>query len=469
MIALRDYQSAAVGRLRDAFRAGARRPVFVLPTGGGKTVTFAYMAARAAERGQRVAILAHRVELLDQISETLARFDVPHSLIAPGRPFHPTAPVFVASAFSVPSRLARIAPPELLIVDEAHHAVQGNSWGRVIAAWPDAHVIGVTATPIRMGGKGLGGVFDAMVEGPTVAELIDAGHLSPYRLFAPTTVDTSGLRVRGGDFVASELASACDRPTITGDAVEHYRRHADGRQAVVFCVSVEHARNVAAGFAGAGYAAASVDGEMTRADRSAAITAFRDRRTTILTSADLIGEGFDVPSIEAAVLLRPTMSLGLYLQQVGRALRVLPGKDHAVILDHAGNSRRHGMPCDVREWTLADRRRRRDGEAGSVATCPACLRVHHPAPVCPGCGHDYREARGEGAGAREVAQVDGVLAEVQPARFSPDRAHNARIALRLARRATSIDELRNIAREAGYKKGWAWHQWQQRHAAGATA
>jgi superfamily II DNA or RNA helicase len=244
-------------------------------------------------------------------------------------------------------------------------------------------------------------VFDDMILGPTVRQLIDLGSLSEYRMYAPKqAVDLTGIARRGGDYARGEVAAAMDKPAIHGDAVAHYRRHCDGAPAVAFCVSVEHAEHVAESFRASGYRSASIDGSMPREIRRGILQEFSRGGLNVLTSCDLISEGFDVPGIVAAILLRPTQSLALYLQQVGRALRVAPGKSHAVILDHVKNSESrdkggqgHGMPCQDREWSLIGRdagsRKTKAGEA-AVRQCESCFAVSPAAAsACRECGKAF--------------------------------------------------------------------------------
>ena len=445
MIELRPYQAGLIDRARDNFQAGHSRQLLVLPTGGGKTVCFSYMAGRAVSKGLKVWILAHRVELLEQIGRTLRDFGVPHGVIAPGYISEHRQPVQVASVFTLARRLDRYAKPDLIIVDEAHHCTTGSTWGQIISANRQAKLLGVTATPCRLDGAGLGDLYDVMVQGPTVRELIDLGALSPYRLFAPAGIDLSGVHTRMGDFVRGELAAAVDKPSITGDAVAHYKKLASGRRAVAFCVSVEHAYHVAEQFRASGISAQSIDGSMERTLRASVLGEFSAGRVQVLTSCDLISEGFDVPSIEAAILLRPTQSLGLYLQQVGRSLRTAPGKEEAIILDHAGNVKRHGLPDEERDWSLDGSAKKRGAQRSEVPvkTCPACFATVHSVATHCSCGYEFPVK------AREVDHVDGDLQEVDPKQAVRER--------RLEQgRAQTLEDLVAIGRARGMKRPELW-------------
>lgn len=464
MIELRPYQAEAVERIRESIKNGARRVVFVLPTGGGKTVVASYMVDAAQARGTPVLFVAHRIELIEQISDALHAFAIPHGIIAQGRSMT-GLPVQVGMIGTVVGRAARLRHrPRLIIVDEAHHATAAT-YRRLIDLWPDAHVIGLTATPARTDGTGLAEVFDAIVVGPTIRELIEAGHLTPFSLLAPPTdIDLSGVRTARGDYARGELAKRVDRATVTGDAVEHYRQYAAPATFCAFCVSREHASHVADQFTAAGFPCAAIDGSMSMGERAEILSALRDGRLLGVSSCDLISEGFDLPRIGAAILLRPTQSLIVYLQQIGRALRTAPGKERAVILDHAGNVWRHGLPDMEREWTLEGRPKRRGGDAErgiAVKQCRSCFSVF-PATLAA-CPHCATSARGAGA-VREVHERDGRLIEITEAVRRADRWRDMpyQDAMREIRQAAreqgafvAAGMLVEMANARGYKRGWA--------------
>lgn len=460
MITLRPYQERFISDLRAVYGGGAHSALGVMPTGSGKTVCFSHMAASAAAKRNTVGIVAHRVEILEQIGKALESFGVHHGYLAPGFSPDPMAPVQVCSVQAMARRIDRYVrrPFDFLIVDEAHHAAAGTGWHAVINAHAGKRVLGVTATPIRLSGEPLSIAFEKMVIGPTVSDLIANGALTPYRLFAPFRPDMASVGRRGGDYIRSETAELMDKPTITGSAVEHYQRICRGKRAVVFCVSVAHAEHVAAQFEAAGIKAASLDGGMTRGERQGTLARFAAGAIPVLTSCDIVSEGFDVPSIEVAILLRPTESLSLYLQQVGRALRPHPGKQSAIILDHAGNSvsrlyggRGHGFPDDPREWTLSGGKpdKKASGERTiPTVICGVCFAVFRPAPCCPECG-SRRDAQG-----REIAEVAGVLEEVDPnlVRLAM-RQEQDEINLRV-QRTRGLLPLARLADELGRDEGW---------------
>ena len=247
-VQLRDYQIKAVNDVRASFAAGNRSVLLVSPVGSGKTTIFSYISAGIYRKNKRVWVLAHRRELLRQISETQAQFKVPHGILSGGYHGVPNAQVLVASVFTLVNRIKHMQPPHLIIGDEAHHFTLNSSWGKIVAAFPSAKVLGVTATPSRLDGKGLGDVFNDMVMGPSVAELTARGFLSPAIVYAPAKPDLSGLKRRAGDYVTGEIEDVMDKPKITGSAVKHYQRYADGKRAVAFCCSIAHAEHTAEQF-----------------------------------------------------------------------------------------------------------------------------------------------------------------------------------------------------------------------------
>ena len=456
MLELRPYQTDSVTELREAYANGAKSPLYVLPTGGGKTFSFAYIAMLTANRGGRVLILVHRSELIKQSSATLDFIGVPHGIVAPGHSATDDA-VQIASVQTLARRIKKRAyHADLIIVDEAHHAVAG-SWRKILDAFPEARILGVTATPCRLDGRGLDGVFDAMIQGPSVSDLIEAGYLSEYSLFAPSCdLDMSRVTRRGGDYAKNEIAEQVDKPTITGSAVGHYRRLCDGRPAIAFCATVKHAEHVAETFRIAGYNSESLDGTLDAETRAARIAGLASGEIHVLTSCEIISEGFDLPAVAVAILLRPTASTSLYLQQVGRALRPFPGKSKAVILDHVGNTLRHGLPDEDREWSLDGLAKRSRGatEAGpSFIQCARCFFCFVPEPRCPHCGAECALPKD-----RTPDEVEGELVELSAEEIAAARAARKRE----EGRAGTLEELLALAKQRGYKPGWAHYRWTAR-------
>ena len=447
-IALRPYQLEAVQRVRLAFMEGHRAVLFVLPTGGGKTVVFSHIAQQAAARGNRIAVLVHRAELLEQASRSLAALGVEHGLIAAGRSMNLRAPVQVASVATLARRLGLLKPEhfQLLIVDEAHHSNAGT-WSKVIGHFHSAHLLGVTATPVRSDGRGLGEFYSELVLGPTPAWLSDNGYLAPARVYAPPIgFSAQGLRRRMGDFDLRQAAGALGGSRILGDAVSHYQRHLTGRTAIGFCCSIAHAQAVAEAFSERGINAASIDGTQDAATRRQLLEQLGAGELKVLTSCSLIGEGVDVPSVGGCLLLRPTQSLALHLQMIGRCLRPQPGKE-AVILDHVGNIERLGHHLDVQEWSLDGIKKREQTRAPSVKTCPQCFcAMASTLSLCPECGHVFRPER------QKLVTVEGELREISQQELRSRRKKEQGD-------ARSLEELIALGTKRGLKnpQGWARH------------
>jgi DNA repair protein RadD len=444
-VELRSYQLQAIASVRIAVMQ-ANRALLVMPTGSGKTVVFSEICRLANDKGKKVLILVHRRELVKQASDKLTKAGVQHGIIAAG--FDPSdQPVQVASVQTLIRRLnSGTFTPDLIIIDEAHHAVAG-SWDKIIGHFTDAKIIGVTATPSRLDGRGLGSHFSTLVSGPSVEQLTKLGFLSPHRVFAPPVIaDLSNVKTRAGDYANDQLSEAMDRPTITGDAIGHYRRLADGLPAIAFCCSIAHAKSVCESFNKAGYRAKLVTGNMPMEERDEAISGLADGRTQVLCSVDVVSEGTDVPAVSAAILLRPTQSEALYLQQVGRILRPKPGKI-AIVLDHVGSTLKHGFVDDLRKWSLDSKPRRKNFEGvPSVRQCPICFAAFRPQPVCPMCGHEFPVKP-----KRQLTEREGELREMRRQDAIERREKRQEIG-----RARTLPELLALAKKKGYKPGWAY-------------
>mgnify|MGYP000653330887 FL=1 len=487
-ITLRPYQQDVVNEVRKSFAEGYKCPLLVAATGAGKTVMFSYIAKNAAEKNNAIIIAAHRKEIIRQISLSLARFALPHSVIAApalvrqikvaqfkafGKSFvDPTSSTMVGSVQTIVGRFAdidvsiahlskRISKPAKTIViqDEGHHVVENTAWGRVMDRYGPA--VGnvsliVTASPQRLDGRGLGkghgGYADTIIEAPPMSWLIENGFLSPYRIFtAQHQIDVSSVKTRMGDYATSDLQEVVDKPQITGDAITHWRKHANGLKTAIFCVSVEHSKHVAAEFNANGIPAAHIDGGTDDTERDKAIIDFANGKILVITNVNILSEGFDLASIaqqdvtiDCVVDLAPTQSLVNALQRWGRALRPAFGKT-AVLLDHAGNVMRHGLPDEDRSWTLEGVKKKKrkaeddDEEDVKVKCCPDCFSIHEPKPVCPNCGHVYEIK------ARKIEHIEGELKEIQQEQIEKMR----RDRMLQQGKAQTVDELVQQGMSAG--------------------
>jgi superfamily II DNA or RNA helicase len=427
-------------------------------TGFGKTCVASAIAQSAVSKGKRVIFTVHRGNLMDQTAGTFREFEIPHGFIVAGTRYEDQHQVAVASIATLTRRLAVIPAPDLLVIDEAHLALAAT-WAKVINFYRErgTKILAFTATPRRLDGRPLSDLFDRLVLGPSPRWLIDNGFLSDYRAFCPSEVDLSGVKMKLGDFDHTALEAAVNKPALTGDAARHYLKLANGTRALAYCVSIRHSENVAAHFNEQGIPAAHIDGGTPREGQRRIIRAFADGEIMVLCNVDLLTTGFDLSAqagrevpVETIIGLRPTASLALHLQMLGRGLRRKPNP--AIFLDHAGNLKRHGFPDDGFEWTLAGqpKREKRDGETDAVTRhCPNCHALHRPAPTCPECGFEYP------AQARHVAQVDGELVEIK----AEDRRLRARQEQAACR---SLADLKALAAARGYHPAWADKVWSAR-------
>jgi len=342
--------------------------------------------------------------------------------------------------------MSKVGDPDIIVWDECHHAA-ASSWSTIMAAYPNAIHIGLSATPERLDGQGLDKYFDHIVRGPSVAWLIEQGYLSKYKIYAPNPVSMEGAKTSMGDYAKSETQKRMDKRSITGDAIGHYNKLCRGAQFIAFCSGVEHSKHVAEQFTLAGIPCLHVDGETPDAERAEAMHKFQSREVLGLSNVDLFGEGVDVPSLQAVILLRPTQSRGLHLQQIGRALRPAANKPYAVILDHAGNSLRLGLPDDEIDWTLEGRPKCKGQAKQEVATksCPVCFAVVRPAVAQCDCGHRFIVKE------RKVNVTEGELQEVDVAALRHNRLNEQRA-------ADTVEALVALAIKRGYKNptGWAY-------------
>jgi DNA repair protein RadD len=461
---LRGYQIGCVERTRDAFRS-VHRVVCVVPTGGGKTVIAGAVVDSAVEKGGRVLFLAHRKELIDQASAKLTQFGVEHGVIKAGIAPDLGQPVQVASVQTLVRRLgkltgepspierelgitpAHLAPFTLIIIDECHH-VTAASYQTILAAWPHARVLGLTATPYRIDGAALGDCFEHLVVGASVPELIKDGHLVRTRTFAPPPPEElRAVHVQAGDYKTGEAAKVLDRTGPTAEIVRTWQARAAGRLTVGFGCTVEHCEHLAEAFRAAGIAAAAIDGEMDEDKRAEILRQLRAGELRVVFNVALLTEGFDLPDLACLIQARPTKSRSFWRQMCGRIMRPAPGKADGLILDHAANGHRFGIPDQADVYSLTEDVRTKRASRGEpeAATCPAChLLLPVPAPaVCPGCQRRLRDER-----AMAVLRSELEIRELTPA-DETDRYVWYR---------GTIDK----ARIMGKKLGWVFYRYQER-------
>lgn len=498
---LRDYQIKGINDIRAAFQAGYSKVLYVLPTGGGKTILTAFMVQNAARAlGRKSWFLVHRKQLVEQTHDKFQQNDIAHGFIKTAQRlasevFVQIGTVQTLSAIVKKFKIAKMvrdlacwpetAPeeypevrPDNLIVDECHHATSPTY--RIIDQYfSKAKVIGLTATPQRSDGKGLRTAgYQIIVKGPSMRWLIDNNYLSDYDLWAPPPqYDLTGVRKnnRTGDYQEKELARRMDKPQITGDAIEQYKLQLNGERVIIFCVDNEHSKHVCEEFNKAGIPAAHMDYKTPDAERRKINKAFEDGEILAICNNMLISEGYDCPACYGIICLRPTMSLSLWLQMCGRALRYEDNK-RAKILDQTGNWEKHGLPDDDRDWSLDGTVKNKTSEERKknvyAKQCLKCYYVMHDyRRSCPACGFIFPIQ------VRTIDQVDGDLEQItrdkiaevkrrkqeaQIARATEAMEAKARrkIVNRKKHNCTTLAEFTELAKEMGYKPGWGYKQYE---------
>jgi superfamily II DNA or RNA helicase len=452
--ALRDYQRDAIARFDKARAAGRRRILLVAPTGCGKTVIAAALIQREADAGRRVLFIAPRRELVHQAAAKLEAVGIEPGFILAGDDRHNVyAPIQVASVDTLRARHQKLTAldPHVIVLDECHLYVTAIRT-RLLARWPRALLIGLTATPSRKDGRGLRVLFDELIEVARVAELTKQGHLVRARYFSVSEPDMARVASIAGDYKVGEAERAM--APLLGDIVETWLARAGGRRTVVFCMSVAHSVSLRALFAEAGVTAEHVDGGTPLEQRAGILARFASGETQVLTNVMVASIGFDLPALDCIVLARPTKSLVMFLQMIGRGLRPAPGKRDCLVLDHSGSVHRLGFAHDERFWTLdghadlSEAKAAREAASGKDCTCPACSCVYTGGRVCPECGH-YIAPKG-----REIKTLEGDLVEIGAALTAE---HADKLAFFL--------ELRGFAVKRGFKPGFAAHVFKERHGA----
>ena len=460
---LRPYQVDTVAEYEAAIAAGCRRMVLVAPTGSGKTVIASEIIRRAIAQGRRVLVIAHRREIVKQTSKKLDDLNIDHGIIQAGFPPQAELPVQVASVQTLHVRAMRsskitLPQSDLLIVDECHHAT-ATTWRKIIAAYPDAVVLGMTATPCRGDGRGLGGIFEKIIECPQVQELIDQKYLVGTRVYAPWQPNLRGIRVQAGDYSESQLAERMDLPKLVGDIVSNWHRLAEGRKTVVFATGVGHSVHIRDEFIKSGVSCDHIDGTTAKDERDDIFSKLASGAIDVVTNCMVLTEGWDMPEVGCCVLARPTRKLGLYRQMVGRVLRPAEGKADAIVIDHAGAVYRHGFAEDPVQWALdpdqrADNPTHRERSEGDIKSrlvdCSQCGALRTGGEACRHCGFKPSPPP------RYLAVVDGDLAAVNRngsgvgTYYSPED------------RAAWHSQLAHIAADRNYKAGWVSHKYKEK-------
>lgn len=464
---LREYQNNAITDVCREIETGKRCAMVVAPTGAGKAVILAAMTANAVNEGKRVLVLAHTREIIKQTAHKLYDNGVENfGIIAAGLQEHPGEPVQVASIQTLWSRAFRrdrmaLPAANILIVDEAHHC-PAETYRKIIASYPNAVLLGFTATPCRGDGRGLGGIFEVIVETPQVEELIALKFLVRTRVYAPANQpDLKGVRVQAGDYVEAQLAERMNRDNLVGDIVTHWHKYGEQRRTVAFAVDVAHSLHIRDEFQKAGVRAEHVDGSTPKPDRDAALARLASGETELITNCMVLTEGWDLPAVACCILARPTRKMGLYRQMVGRILRPAEGKPDAIVLDHSGAVFRHGFVEDKVAWTLDPERRAESpthaarlhsGYSSRLLECSQCGAMRVAGEKCQHCG--FLPQRPPAA----IVFDNGDLALVDRNRRTAASVFDP------AERARWHAMLISIAQSRGYKKaaGWAAHKFKDK-------
>ncbi len=404
---LRAYQVKGVDGIEAARAAGNRRILFVLPTGGGKTSVAAHLIHKATERAWWTYFLAHREELINQCSRRLDDQSIPHGIIKSGNKRVNSHPVQVASVATLVNRIRpkEDAPPNLLevgykcdlmIIDEAHRAL-ASTYIECVQAFPDSMVLGLTATPVRSDGRGLGDLFDSIVVCSSPSELTEMGYLVPSRAYTtPLEPDLTKVKIKMGEYDKKQLEEIMNNAKLIGDVYTQWKLHGGDRQTVIFASSLAHGQEILKKFQDNGENFRYLDGETPTEERAAMLADLEAYRIRGVINMGVLTEGWDCPPVGCVQIVRPTKSLALYLQMAGRGLRPLPGEDgwprerwherkkrDCILIDHGGNIMRHGLPTEDREWTLEGEKVK---ERPNLKTCFKCKAVHDK-QKCPECGH----------------------------------------------------------------------------------
>ena len=407
MIKLRPYQQLTIDRVIACIKQGIKSIIIQAGTGAGKTIIASRIIKGADAKGSRVLFLAHRTELITQCSEKLHDLGIHHGIIKPGFQPNISAKVHIASIGTLVNR--SFPAPDIIIIDEAHHA-RAASYEKIIARYPDALLLGLTATPARTDGKGLGTLFKTIVCVTTYTELINQEYLVPFRIFEPTQIDFKGVDTCGGDFNKKQAHERLAKSKIYGDAIEQWKALAAGRSTILFAASIEDSKRFMESFNSIGVVAAHVDGGTKEDERRGIFSDFRAGRIKVVCNVGVATEGTDLPIASCISLCNPTKSLVLHHQMVGRGLRPCDGKEDCIILDHVGNHRRLGWIDDEIEWTLDCQKKARnktqEGTTTPVRTCPKCyLSMRGGTNKCERCGHEFKVKT------RELKRVEGDLKE----------------------------------------------------------
>lgn len=460
MFELRDYQSETIDQVYRSMRQGHQRIVVQQPPRTGKTVIMAEIARRTTAKGNRVMFVIHRKEVLAQAIATFKQQGVDMELATMGM------------VQTLTRRTVKLPTPQLILIDEGHHAAS-KSYRHIVEAFPSAYVLYFTATPIRTGHDQLDQVADDIVVGKSIKWLTTHDFLAPFKYYGLGDIDRSKLQKSHGDYTTQSMDEAISHQ-IYGHIVDQYQRLAQGKQAVVYCHSIESAKQVTAKFQEIGISAAEVDGETEATHRDKLVQQFRDQQLMVLVNVNLFTEGIDLPNVDCVIMARPTSSLALYLQFSMRCLNPRPGKQ-AIIIDHVDNFLTFGLPDNDRDWNQAiitkDKRKKTNTDAGpAICQCKYCFGIFYRQGLtdncCPLCGHklekDKHDYKVVNVDLQEIKENQAVEHRKKMIQQILNDQVMANVADKSPGQLHTLKELQAYAKLHGYSTGWAWHQFNNR-------
>jgi len=458
---LRDYQHTAIRDLRRSISSGHRSPVLVAPTGSGKTAIAGEMIRSAREKCYQVLFLAPRRELVYQVQGRLGSLGLEYGTIMAGEDPSLMPGIQVASIDTLHARAVRrdkIPLPRagLVIVDESH--IFGEKAASIIRHYQDSGsiVVGLTATPAKASGVGLGMLYDDMVMGPSVSDLTSMGYLVPARYFSGTAPDMDGVQIRAGDWAVEETAQRAGEPELIGQVIDNWKRIAGDKQTFVYAVNVAHSKHLAEAFERAGVSVEQLDGDTEHEIRRGIMSRLWEGITQVVVNVDVYTYGVDYPPVECIVLARPTKSITRYLQAVGRGLRTYEGKDSLMVLDHGRCIETCGFADDEQPWSLSGKEkiqeRKAEKKTPEPIECYQCGETFRPAPECPSCGADMHKKS-----KKAIREHEAELEEIE-------RRNTKKAGREWSQddKGQFLSELLGYAQSKGYKRGWAVHAYQER-------
>jgi len=439
-IILRPYQQKIIEDARAALRKN-KGILICSPTGSGKTAINSFITKGAADKGGYVWFIVHRQELIKQSAIAFDKVGLEYGIVAAGHKLQPEKKIQICSIMTLINRLDKLPAPKLIVTDECQY-MAAKSWDKIYNTYPNAFHIGLSATPWRLDKKGFEKYFQKIVYGPSVKWLIENKFLSDYKLFAPSDFDSSQLKTSMGDYDLKQTEELMIKSKIVGGFFDVWKKNSFNKKTIVFAPTVNMSKIIVDEFNKNGISAKHLDAETNDSERDKSIKDYADGKITILSNVKLFTEGFDVPSIECVMLARPTKSLALYIQMVGRALRPQDGKTHAIILDQVNNCRQHGLPDEEKEWSLENREssKKKSGKTESaVKICQSCFSaVNNFAAFCDNCGQQFEIKQRAG-----LEQVDGDLEEVDKLEFSKQKK-------REQSQAKTMEQLIELGKSRGY-------------------